>query len=282
MAWASTVRGDKGQLVAGGIFPAIVHRSKAAALALLLLGVPWIGAAGALEFGVNARVIEVVDGDTVVLADGNQVRLVGIQAPKLPLGRPHFPAWPLAEESKAELQRLVQDQIVGLGYGGARRDRHGRILAHLHLPDGTWVQGALLALGMARVYTWPDNRALSREMLGLEREARAKRRGIWSDGFYRVLSPEDAERHIDSFQLVEGRIEAVAVVRGRVFLNFGRNWRTDFTVDIDPADLKGFRESGLDPKALEGRRVRVRGWLKSRNGPAIQATHPEQIELVPN
>ncbi len=280
--WLRMARRGRGLVVAGGIFPAIVHRSKSAALALLLLAVPWIGSAGALEVGANARVIEVVDGDTVVLADGNQVRLVGIQAPKLPLGRTHFPAWPLAEEAKAELQRLVLDRTVGLGYGGARRDRHGRILAHLHLPDGTWVQGALLASGMARVYTFADNRALSREMLGLEREARAKGRGIWSNDFYRILSPDDAERHIDSFQLVEGRIEAVAVVRGRAFLNFGRNWRTDFTVEIDPADLKAFRESGLDPKALEGRRVRARGWLKSRNGPAIQATHPEQIELVPN
>ena len=32
---------------------------------------------------------------------------------------------------------------------------------------------------------------------------------------------------------------------------------------------------------LEGKRIRVRGWLRSWNGPQIEASHPEQIELLP-
>ena len=50
----------------------------------------------AFEAVEEARVVEVIDGDTVVLEDGRQVRLVGIQAPKLALGRPGFRAWPSA------------------------------------------------------------------------------------------------------------------------------------------------------------------------------------------
>ena len=41
-----------------------------------------------------------------------------------------------------------------------------------------------------------------------------------------------------------------------------------------------FDRAGLDIGAYEGKRVRVRGWLKSFNGPLIEATHPEQIELL--
>src|SRR3546814_12377173 len=56
-------------------------------LLLLLLSVVWPASpAAALEAGPAATVIEVVDGDTVVLDDRSQVRLVGRQAPKLPLG----------------------------------------------------------------------------------------------------------------------------------------------------------------------------------------------------
>lgn len=44
-------------------------------------------------------VVEIVDGDTVFLEDGQQVRLIGIQAPKLSLGREHVSDWPLGEES---------------------------------------------------------------------------------------------------------------------------------------------------------------------------------------
>ncbi len=238
------------------------------------------GAPAALTDGGSAAVASVVDGDTIMLKDGSQVRLVGIQAPKLPLGRPNFPAWPLAEDAKAALERLVDGRSVDMRYGGARRDRHGRHLAQLYTPDGTWVQGALLADGFARVYSFPDNRAVVGEMLALEGQARAHRRGIWADPFYRVLSPDEAGRHLDTFQLVEGKVKNVAVVRGRAYLNFGADWRTDFTIAIEPGDMRAFRDAGLDPRALEGRRVRVRGWLKSMNGPMIQATHPEQIEIL--
>ena len=42
-----------------------------------------------------------------------------------------------------------------------------------------------------------------------------------------------------------------------------------------------FAAAGLAPDSLKGRRIRVRGWLRSRYGPLIEATHPEQIELLP-
>ena len=58
------------------------------------------------------------------------------------------------------------------------------------------------------------------------------------------------------------------------------DWRTDFTVEIEGRDRKRFIEAGLDPASLQGRRIRVRGWVDWRNGPMIQATHPEQIEIL--
>jgi endonuclease YncB( thermonuclease family) len=97
------------------------------------------GVLARLEPGEQAKVVEVVDGDTVLLDDGWQVRLVGIQAPKLPLGRKNYKKWPLADESKSLLEALVLDRGVTLAYGGQRVDRHGRRLAHLFLADETWV-----------------------------------------------------------------------------------------------------------------------------------------------
>ena len=233
--------------------------------------------------GGSAGVRTVVDGDTVIIdppLDGaDQIRLVGIQAPKLPLGRPNFPTWPLAGQSKRALEQLVLGRDVTLGYGGRRKDRHGRLLAHLHVGD-TWVQGEMLRAGMARVYSFADNRALVAEMLALEREARAARRGIWADPFYVVRNPDSLERDLDSFQLVEGRVADVAVVRGRAYLNFGANWRTDFTIALAPAAVRLFAREGIDIRGFKGTRVRVRGWVKEYNGPMIETTHPEQIEVL--
>ncbi len=137
------------------------------ALFLALLILTWSGPAlatgaaqSALDLAERAQVVEVIDGDTLLLDDGRPVRLVGIQSPKLPLGRTGFEAWPLAEEAKAALSKLTLGREVGLGYGGRQIDRHGRALAHLYLLDGAgeagiWVQGALLEAGMARVYSLP-------------------------------------------------------------------------------------------------------------------------------
>ncbi|MEP4378424.1 MAG: thermonuclease family protein [Alphaproteobacteria bacterium] len=233
-----------------------------------------------LQRGGAAQVIAVIDGDTVILDDAREVRLVGIQAPKLPLGRPGFEKWPLADEAKAALKDLVLGKRVYLGYGGRSIDRHDRLLAHLYTDDGVWIQGALLAGGFARVYSFPDNRALVQDMLVHEHASRESARGIWSHPYYAVLDPIASARHLDRYALVEGRVKDVAVVRGRTFLNYGSDWRNDFTVSVAPRDWHRFNDAGISADDYLGRRIRVRGWLKSRNGPLIDITHPEQIEVL--
>jgi endonuclease YncB( thermonuclease family) len=234
--------------------------------------------------GGSAIVREVIDGDTVLLdheiAGSREVRLVGLQAPKLALGRAGFREWPLAKESKAALVKLVLGRTVELSFGGTRVDRYGRLLAHLTRDDGLWVQGAMLEAGMARVYSFVDNRARVAEMLARERAARAERRGIWSHTYYAIRTPETVAKRINSFELVEGTVLDVAVVSGRAYLNFGDNWRSDFTVSLASKVVRQFSQEGLRPESYKGRRIRVRGWLQSRDGPMIEATHPDQIEVI--
>ncbi|HEY9548264.1 MAG TPA: thermonuclease family protein [Kiloniellaceae bacterium] len=233
-----------------------------------------------LDFAAGAEAVTVIDGDTLTLADGREIRLVGIQAPKLALGRAGFQPWPLAEEAKARLAALTLGRSLDLGFGGRRGDRHGRVLAHLFDAEGRWIQGELLRAGLARVYSFADNRGAVAEMLALEREARAAGRGIWSDPFYAMRSAETAGEWLGGFELVEGRVVAVGRGGGRAYLNFGEDWRQDFTVAVDRQAQKLFEEQGLALDSLAGKRLRVRGWLKSYNGPLIEATHPEQIEVL--
>ncbi|MDJ0949303.1 MAG: thermonuclease family protein [Alphaproteobacteria bacterium] len=272
-----------------------VNSPSATALRLLLLAALVLALAGqaraadaaefALRAGGSGQAVEIVDGDTLVLESGEEVRLVGIQAPKLPLGRKGFRAWPLAEEAKAALAALALGKTLTLSYGGRRMDRHGRLLAHLHDAEGRWIQGELLARGMARVYSFADNRARVAEMLALERAARADGRGIWGtdppvQAFYGIRAVTETPRFLNSFQLVAGRVRQVARVRGKTFLNFGEDWRSDFTIVIPAKARRLFDRAGVDPASYEGKRVRVRGWLKPFNGPMIAASHPEQIEVL--
>jgi len=137
----------------------------------------------------------------------------------------------------------------------------------------------MLGGGLARVYTFPDNRALAAEMLAREAAARDRGLGIWGHPFYRLRTAETVKRDDGTFQIVEARVLKAARVRDRVYLNFAPDWRTDFTVAIEADALPSFAAAGLNPLALEGAQIRVRGWIKTWNGPMIEATHPEQIEV---
>ena len=95
-----------------------------------------------------------------------------------------------------------------------------------------------------------------------------------------MLDPEASARHLDQFALVEGRVMNVAIVRGRTFLNFGSDWQSDFTISVAARDWQRFEGAGISPDDYLGRRIQVRGWLKSRNGPMIDVSHPEQIEIL--
>ena len=256
---------------------------------LLILTVKAAGAASepalplpaALALDTEARVVEVVDGSTVLLDDGERVRLAGIEAPRHIAGDAASGMTLLAETARQTLARLVQGRRVGLAVGGIPRDRYGRLRAHLvRSEDGTWIQGALLAAGLARVHSLVDDRAAAAEMLVVEHRARAARLGIWSQPRYRVRTADQADDGLHNFQLVEGRVKAAAVVRGRGYLNFGDDWREDFTVSIGPRDRRLFESEGIAIENYEGRLVRVRGWVDSFNGPMIEATHPEQIEVL--
>ncbi len=234
------------------------------------------------------RVVDVIDGDTVLLASGNEVRFVGLQAPKLPLGRKGFSKWPLADEAKAYVEKVLQGQSVQLFYGDARIDRHGRILAHLWQVDEqepssserVWIQKDLLERGLARVYSFSDNRVCVGALYSAEASARDRGLGIWALDYYTIRKAIETPQFIDTFQVVEGRVLHAEQVRSGVYLNFGEVWREDFTIFVAKKNLRVFDKAGFDLIDLEGQTIRVRGWLQEKNGPMILATHPEQFELI--
>lgn len=255
----------------------------AAATALSTTGL----AAPDLTHGERGTVDRILDGDTLYLDSGLKVRLAGIQAPKIALGRKDFIDWPLGEESKAALAGLTKGREVQLRYGGAKRDRYGRALAQIYVTQPgnsgeVWIQEDMVRAGMARVYPWPDTDQDTARLYAAEREARAAKRGIWGLDYYAVRKPDPnpLAQDVDSFQIVEGIITSTADVRGQIYLNFGSDYRTDFTVSLTKDGKKRFKKAGIDPTTLEGARVRVRGWIELYNGPAIYISDPDRLEVL--
>jgi micrococcal nuclease len=254
---------------------------------LVVVAPPSAGAAcdaGDLETGTVAAVI---DGETLRLTDGRTVRLIGAKAPAPPLGWRGDDPWPFVEEAKAALERLAMAKPVELSFEGRRSDRHGHLLAQVFVVAGgerVWLQQAMIAKGLARVYSFPDHRACAAVLLAREREARSKRFGLWSSSAYRIVQATDLERLgrlIHTYQLVEG--EVVAVGEG------GRADLSQFRAGLAARFHRQRRAQGGErfcrrrhrSRGSRGQALARAGDAAWRNGPMIEANHPEQIELLP-
>jgi micrococcal nuclease len=134
--------------------------------------------------GRSARIVRVVDGDTIrVLVGGREqyVRLLGIDTPET-----HRPGVAIEcggpEASRHLATLLPAGTAVGLepDPGQDRVDRYGRLLAYVRLPGGRLAEEEQVVAGWATVYVF-EGRPVSRDAQ-LRRamgEARAAGRGVW-------------------------------------------------------------------------------------------------------
>jgi endonuclease YncB( thermonuclease family) len=224
-----------------------------------------------------------IDGRSFVLADGREVRLAAIEvaaAPQKGLARG-------GDAAKAALAGLIGDNEVVLRQAEPQKfDRYGRIVAYAFtVQNGAErpVQAALIAAGFARAGARIGNRACALELLTRERDARRAKLGLWASSYYDSLDADDPAGVLAEqghFALVEGKVVSVRESGATIYVNFGRRWSEDFTVTISKRNARNFTAAGLEPMKLAGRRVRVRGFIEPHGGPWMEASRPEQIELV--
>ena len=238
-------------------------------------------------------VSHVGDGHTFAMADGREVRLAAIAVP--PLAPPDFRGKPSpwGAAAKTALEALAGGDRVALHATQAEPDRYGRIVAYAYAErDGDqadehlFVQGELIASGLARVADRVDSQACAAALLGRENAARKARLGLWADPYYDLVdaeAPAEVLARKGQFTLVEGKVVSVRESGPTIYLNFGRRWSEDFSVTVWKRNERIFVNGGLDLKGLEGRRVIVRGFVEARGSrgmPSIEAEHPVQIEAA--
>ncbi len=119
-----------------------------------------------------------VDGDTLLLATGELVRLIGVDAPEK--DGPYTRAEPFGAEAAAFARKAAEGRRVRLEIGPERRDAYGRTLAYVYV-DRLDLNAELIRRGLARAYRrFPHGRL--GEFIRLEAEARTARRGLWASG----------------------------------------------------------------------------------------------------
>lgn len=119
----------------------------------------------------------VIDGDTILLADGRRVRYIGIDTPETK--HPYRSEEYYGKEAYLYNKRLVEGKRVRLEFDVEKRDTYDRLLAYVYVDD-IFVNARLVEDGYARSYAYPPNVKYADLFLRLEREARKNHRGLWA------------------------------------------------------------------------------------------------------
>ncbi|MFD0915023.1 thermonuclease family protein [Pseudahrensia aquimaris] len=159
-------------------------------------------------------------------------------------------------------------------------DRYKRYSAHVFIKD-RWVQGKALKAGAAIFDGQAGRSECVDEMMRLEREAIAAKKGVWS-GKMKVFQSQDVaaiSAKSGQMVLVEGVVQSIGDRSSRLYLNFGQKWSEDFTGFVRRKGREAYRGDINELVALKGKRIRIRGVLEESGGPMIRIFHEAQISI---
>ena len=122
------------------------------------------------------KVKRVIDGDTLLLVNGERVRLIGVDTPETK--HPQKPVQYFGKEAYLFTRQMIDGKEARFEFEKQKRDRYGRLLAYVYLSDGTFLNAEIIKQGYGFAYTrFPFK--YKEEFRRYEREARENRKGLW-------------------------------------------------------------------------------------------------------
>lgn len=226
-----------------------------------------------LRPGVSYYQVEkVFDGDTILLANGQKVRLLGINTPEV-AGR-NKSAEAGGEQAKASLQRYVEGRKVSLQGDVEKQDKYQRTLAHVFTENKEHVNLELVRQGLAAINIYPPNLKYVDALVDAQQQAESSGLGIWSYPEYAPQSYRElSDDNYKGWKRLTGRVLAVKTTAKYSYLQFSDH----VAVRID----NQWRELFPDLALYLGKNLEVRGWLhKNRQRFALHVRHPAEIKVL--
>ena len=224
--------------------------------------------------------VEIIDGDTFRLANGDMVRLIGIDAPEL--------SQPGGVLSREYLTHLLLGKPITLERGTEDRDNYHRLLRFVYIND-LCINEEMIRQGYAEARYLPES-PIRDYYLQLEIQAEVTRAGLWSDNVFQprlyidwdanlpVISWDTADNYYNQYVIIEGTIVDTYNSGIVCFLNFHTDYQY-FTAVIFACDIPGFPYPP-DTYYL-GKKVHIIGIIKQYEGsPEIIVKTPDQIRIL--
>jgi micrococcal nuclease len=139
--------------------------------------------------GCAKTVVRIVDGDTIVLSNGNKIRLIGVDTPESHYNK-KIERDVVRSKCKADdiikmgaqsadyLSNLLLGNKIRLKYDNQRKDMYGRSLGYVFTKDGTFINEKIIADGYGRVYLSTSFK-FKKKFKQAETDAKAKKKGLW-------------------------------------------------------------------------------------------------------
>jgi endonuclease YncB( thermonuclease family) len=258
---------------------------KASLVGAFFVSAIWLSGAQAfcpVPTGLTSVAVQrVVDGDTLRLADGRSVRMIGLNTPEL--GKKGRSDEPFAVAARKRLEALVaaSDGRVGLLPGKESKDHYGRTLAHVYSADGANLEAQMLAEGLGFQVAVAPNVDLVSCQQAAERSARQAGLGIWRQS--PVLQAEQI--NASGFAVLSGRVSNVQRNRGGVWIEL----QDSLVLRVAPNLFGQFDVASLE--RLKGKQIEARGWVldRSRRGGLkegqarwlLPLTDPAMLQIAP-
>ena len=224
-------------------------------------------------------VANTLSGDKLEDPSGQLLQLAAVKAPEVwPKGAP-YASWPYAKQSQAILASKVTGQTLELFCSKEKLSFDGKLIAHVLLPDGQWLQHQLVREGAVFLFPRAEQSEGQEALQAAELIARSGQRGLWTE--LDLLAHATEKLTSGRFKIVSGTVLNAARSGNRIFLNFGHDWRQDFTLEIPRRFWRHFENAGINLLELKGQHIEARGWVTWRGGPHILLEGPGQMHLLP-
>lgn len=223
-----------------------------------------------------AYVAEVVDGDTVRLANGQLLRYLGLNTAesRIKTGEEWIERDSIWAKKASEFNiKLTAGKKINIEYDKQKKDTYGRLLGYAFI-NGEFVNELILREGLAVIDIRAPNFKYLNRLSSAFKQSQDDRSGIWSS--LKKIDAKSSSEHEGDIVIVEDRV-----------LDIYQN--EHIMIILMPYGLKNFIYKGnaglfshLGINSLKGRMLRVSGIVnKYKTGYRIVIHHPYQIEVLP-
>lgn len=215
------------------------------------------------------KIKKVYDGDTILLTNSKKIRFLSINTPEV--GTWNKPAEEGGEEARKWLVAKLNHQKIRLIQDVKKKDKYGRVLAHIFTEAKEHINLELVKRGLATVNIYPPNLKYTRQLVAAQKQAEQDRKGIWGRKTYAPRAVEEINNNnYRGWQRIVGRVKSIHHAQKYSYLEFSDNFSVVIAIKYSPLFLK------MDNYI--GKKIEVRGWIRRNKARySMYIRHPSSM-----